>query len=299
MTNLKFKSGDKVKIKVKLGGYKNKDYPEKGEICTLLKTDEINSDGSIVWVFAEYPKAKMANKNIQSELNRWFELVYEDKDEKETEMLKYEDIVEGAEIECIETVELNNAKFTKGHIYKVEVYKHIYKHINETLLINTDQPKDGYDNYAYLKSNCDLSDRYKYFKLVKRETEMTNTPVLLDPEIYAVGTIHKDKNGTVYKIIARDIPSNNFKSGVMLICMDIDDESLKSFDQNTGQIAYSGTCSYDLVITKKKIKYWISFYKTDAFAYVSLHETKENADNPKIPNRIACIQVEFEEGEGL
>jgi len=58
---------------------------------------------------------------------------------------------------------------------------------------------------------------------------------------------------------------------------------------------------YDLVNVPKKHEVWINFYDDDgegdydSYSYSSRAIADENADS----NRIACIRVEFTEGEGL
>lgn len=52
----------------------------------------------------------------------------------------------------------------------------------------------------------------------------------------------------------------------------------------------------DLIEIKPKIKGWLNVYEiNDAYFYT----TRKEADKKAVPGRIACIQIEFEEGEGL
>lgn len=51
-----------------------------------------------------------------------------------------------------------------------------------------------------------------------------------------------------------------------------------------------------LVNVKETITRWVNFYPT---RYPWDYNTKDEADKNAAPNRIACIKVEFKEGEGL
>lgn len=50
-------------------------------------------------------------------------------------------------------------------------------------------------------------------------------------------------------------------------------------------------------VPKRKFVKWVNFYKHNGVFY-SFNE-KTDADRNTSPNRIACIRVEFEEGDGL
>jgi hypothetical protein len=68
-----------------------------------------------------------------------------------------------------------------------------------------------------------------------------------------------------------------------------------------GRIHPSKDSPYDLVNVPKKHEVWINFYDDDgegdydSYSYPSRAIADESADS----NRIACIRVEFTEGEGL
>jgi len=51
-----------------------------------------------------------------------------------------------------------------------------------------------------------------------------------------------------------------------------------------------------IVNVPKKHVYWVNFYSDD---YCVEHFTKEEADNCASNDRIACVRVEFSEGDGL
>jgi len=54
-----------------------------------------------------------------------------------------------------------------------------------------------------------------------------------------------------------------------------------------------GGCGAALVNTPIKHKRWVNIYPS------TVHATREEADSGAARNRIACIEVEFEEGEGF
>lgn len=54
---------------------------------------------------------------------------------------------------------------------------------------------------------------------------------------------------------------------------------------------------FNLVNTPQKLTRWLNIYPDGR--YVHFHETRQEADESANNKRIACIKVEFEEGEGL
>lgn len=52
---------------------------------------------------------------------------------------------------------------------------------------------------------------------------------------------------------------------------------------------------YDLIEVKPKIVRWLNLYSHTG----CVHQSREQADDGADDNRIACIRIEFEEGEGL
>jgi len=199
---------------------------------------------------------------------------------EKTSMLKVEDIKEGMTLVCIGN-DYNENAYKVGHEYKV-----IYNKFRELVI---DRISCDHATYNLLISSLTLSN----FKL-KEET------IMLDPEIYAVGTVHKSVNGIYqYKIVARDILIDN---ELYMTVHDVNSVSDVMFiSQSTGKAIKPDT-AYDLAITKKKIKGWINIYKYNPDESIDnigiLAATKEEADKNCLNNRIACIEVEFEEGEG-
>lgn len=54
----------------------------------------------------------------------------------------------------------------------------------------------------------------------------------------------------------------------------------------------------DLFMAPKKHVYWVNMYPNNR-VQPATHKSRENADFGCEPDRIACLRIEFEEGEGL
>jgi hypothetical protein len=63
-----------------------------------------------------------------------------------------------------------------------------------------------------------------------------------------------------------------------------------------GRVSYGRETNHDLVNVPSVIKGWINIYNDGDCL---LHSSKETADRLGASSRIACIYVEFEEGQGL
>ncbi len=74
------------------------------------------------------------------------------------------------------------------------------------------------------------------------------------------------------------------------------------FRQADGRVITGRESPYDLVNVPKKHELWINLYDskdgTSRF-YGFAYSARETADEIFGPNRIACVRVEFTEGEGL
>jgi hypothetical protein len=56
---------------------------------------------------------------------------------------------------------------------------------------------------------------------------------------------------------------------------------------------------YDLVNVPEKHERWANIYSLSDQTYCNLYPTREAADFSSAPNRVACVRVEYTEGEGL
>jgi hypothetical protein len=69
-----------------------------------------------------------------------------------------------------------------------------------------------------------------------------------------------------------------------------------NWSAGTGAVAPAIMDGLDLVEVKQKRVVWLNGYSTgEAFTY----STREQADRASGPERIACLRIEYEEGEGL
>lgn len=64
-----------------------------------------------------------------------------------------------------------------------------------------------------------------------------------------------------------------------------------------GRYFFRGACGFDLINTPEKHVRWMNFYSDGS---VSVHAAESHAYYyRRLTKRIACIRVEFEDGEGL
>jgi hypothetical protein len=98
------------------------------------------------------------------------------------------------------------------------------------------------------------------------------------------------RNGEKPWKIIWDVPHHKFP----IISIDKDGDAKGHYFDGS-----SDCLVWDLIEVKKKIKGWVNVYKE---GFVSdLYNSRETADHGAslINDRIACIEIEFEEGEGL
>lgn len=75
-----------------------------------------------------------------------------------------------------------------------------------------------------------------------------------------------------------------------------DSEDLVRWSLDGTNNSYSYLEAFDLVEVKLKRVLWLNVYPKDE---VHAHESREDADGCSGNRRIACLKIEFEEGEGL
>jgi len=66
-----------------------------------------------------------------------------------------------------------------------------------------------------------------------------------------------------------------------------------------GKHNFMGDGSTGLMNVPQRGECWINIYPVCSGCSPSGHRTRERADEYARPNRIACVRVEYEEGEGL
>jgi hypothetical protein len=108
----------------------------------------------------------------------------------------------------------------------------------------------------------------------------------------------RTRNGKKAELLADDI------SGNYCLCVKVIDEDnysrIHSYSIDGIYNINNINHDLDLVNIPQKITKWLSIYLEDRHNYYSyLYETKEEADECSGTTRIACIKIEFKEGEGL
>jgi hypothetical protein len=107
---------------------------------------------------------------------------------------------------------------------------------------------------------------------------------------------YKTRSGLDAEVLRTDLKGfGNYP--VLVVVTDTDGSQDVLQYMKTGQYNEDhDTHDLDLIEVKEKQGFWVNFYPN---GYSNAHETKEKADELASDNRIACIYLEFEEGEGL
>lgn len=105
--------------------------------------------------------------------------------------------------------------------------------------------------------------------------------------------------GVKQKRIVAHVPEAPDYQRVLVLC---DDKTVKSFFEN-GRYSGDGGSDRDLFMAPKKNKLWVNIYdggEYDRERKYTINESRRQADDRAASElRIACIEVEFEEGQGL
>lgn len=111
---------------------------------------------------------------------------------------------------------------------------------------------------------------------------------------------HVTRNGCKARILATDI------KGDLPIAAAIEDEDFNewvgSFRKDGQSCAYKSECDIiNAPVPKRKFTFWVNVYPETINKQwsIALHNDKKYADMMAGVQRIACIKIEFEEGEGL
>ena len=123
----------------------------------------------------------------------------------------------------------------------------------------------------------------------ERKTDMDEKVKPFDPS-KAVRT----RGNKRVRIIATDINNDGWPIGALVT----EDDGREVFYKYTvdGRRTLSSIHSYDLINIPEKRTVWVNIYECGHCSYYSTsHRAFENA----LSSRIACVKVEFEEGEGL
>lgn len=110
-----------------------------------------------------------------------------------------------------------------------------------------------------------------------------------------------NRKGDTVKFIAH-VPEATLESRVLTV----NDDGVINCNYENGKCIHDWESEEDLFMASKKIRGWINIYKDDELGECEsrywFNKDKEQADrraSRSITNRIACIEVEFEEGQGL
>lgn len=102
------------------------------------------------------------------------------------------------------------------------------------------------------------------------------------------------REGCPARIICTDADSINFPIVALYCRMETKGEKVSLFTSE-GRYYDSGISNYDLVNMPVKHKQWLNIYNLRIIP----HATREIADINAMSDRIACIEIEFTEGQGL
>jgi hypothetical protein len=184
-------------------------------------------------------------------------------------MLTEDDIKVGVVLKCT----IAGVGFTVDNDYTVIIGEYGY-------LVVADDDND------FRLLTGEYKERLANFKL--KETNM------LDPEIYAVGTKHYSINGKNYfEIIARDVVTED---DIFMLVRNIATGYTSLRKQVSGKHE-NDNIGYNLYVAPKKHKGWINIYGQTGTG--SIWPTKAQADKEMSRHRTACIEIEYEEGQGL
>lgn len=109
-----------------------------------------------------------------------------------------------------------------------------------------------------------------------------------------VGKTYGDEGGEEYEIVAA-------RNGIFIGYMQMANfyaDCTQTYDKSGLWLEEGGASNNLIKEVKPKIKGWVNIYEGRAVGPV--YKTKKDANNAlAISSRTACIQIEFEEGEGL
>ena len=103
---------------------------------------------------------------------------------------------------------------------------------------------------------------------------------------------YKTRDGCDVRILCTDKVSKKFP--VVALVRLAEYEEVRTYTKEGSHLSNYESES-DLIEVKEKQVGWINIYNDGGV----LHKTKEEADIKGAGSRIACIKIEFEEGEGL
>lgn len=110
----------------------------------------------------------------------------------------------------------------------------------------------------------------------------------------------RTRSGRAARIIATDLANRAGASRIAAAVMQDAGFESTLVVHSDGRVHRFGDTSFeDLVNVPEKHVRWASIYMWQGGMSVWLNRTREDADENAKDGRIACIRIEFEEGEGL
>lgn len=97
------------------------------------------------------------------------------------------------------------------------------------------------------------------------------------------------------RVVATDLKDDR----PIVIAVTVAGKETIGFRHADGRVISDRESPYDLVNVPKKHEAWANVYKTTSGLTYYVHPTRIEADENHCEARIACVRVEFTEGEGL
>lgn len=111
---------------------------------------------------------------------------------------------------------------------------------------------------------------------------------------FTVGMKCKTRDGRDAMVICVDANHGGFPV-VALVRNNDNSENVRTYSRQGNAEPYC-ELPYDLIPPKRSGTFWVNVYPEDA---QHAHFTKTEADACAMSNRLACIEVHWEEGDGL
>ena len=104
------------------------------------------------------------------------------------------------------------------------------------------------------------------------------------------------RDGRKARIVSDKVSRGGYKY-IAIISEESGDEWSGTFISDGSYYASGDACHRDLINVPEKREMWVNVY--EGCDILVRHESRDSADSNATGNRIACIRVEYEVGEGL
>ena len=105
------------------------------------------------------------------------------------------------------------------------------------------------------------------------------------------------RDGRKARIVSDKVSRGGYKY-IAIISEESGDEWSGTFISDGSYYASGDACHRDLINVPEKREMWVNVYDGSYKSPVG-HDSRESADLCSFQNRIACVRVEYEVGEGL